>query len=386
MNKIYVYLRCSGQDLQRVDDATIAANAANTVYAKFDLCEKWQGLTVYARFEYLGRVFDVPLQGNECAIPSEVLHEVGFHVSIFGTRGDGSRLTSKRILIDVKPTIDWEGAEPIAPTPSLVERFEQLVNECQKVVDKIYSDAEGGRFNGKPFQIVKEYGTIAEMEADHANPAVEIGEFVIITSNVEDPDNSKLYLKTGKCWSFITDMSGMQGLQGAKGDSGTTTVIKTVTGAAGTPAKVENSGTPSDARLTFTIPQGIKGEKGDGIPYGGVAGQVLTKTESGTAWKNADENVKYPIPVDKGGTGSTSAAAARAALVITPANIGAAPSSHTHTPQSIGAAPSYHTHTPSQVGAAAAKHNHIPSECGITIGTDPAPATGTPYTVYIQML
>jgi hypothetical protein len=36
----------------------------------------------------------------------------------------------------------------------------------------------------------------------------------------------------------------------------------------------------------------------------------------------------------------------------TPADIGAAPASHTHTPASIGAAPASHTHTPASIGAA----------------------------------
>lgn len=44
------------------------------------------------------------------------------------------------------------------------------------------------------------------------------------------------------------------------------------------------------------------------------------------------------VPLTKGGTGATTAAAARTNLGITPANIGAATSGHTHTPDSIGAA------------------------------------------------
>lgn len=43
------------------------------------------------------------------------------------------------------------------------------------------------------------------------------------------------------------------------------------------------------------------------------------------------------LPIANGGTGATSAANARAALGITPANIGAATSGHTHTAEAIGA-------------------------------------------------
>ena len=43
---------------------------------------------------------------------------------------------------------------------------------------------------------------------------------------------------------------------------------------------------------------------------------------------------------------------------ITPANIGAAASTHTHTPESLGAAEANHSHTPESLGAAAENHTH----------------------------
>lgn len=50
------------------------------------------------------------------------------------------------------------------------------------------------------------------------------------------------------------------------------------------------------------------------------------------------------IPVERGGTGATDAATARA-------NLGASAVGHTHTPASIGAASASHTHTAADVGA-----------------------------------
>ncbi len=81
-----------------------------------------------------------------------------------------------------------------------------------------------------------------------------------------------------------------QGIKGDKGDPGeaaTVTVGTTTTGEAGTEATVTNSGTTSAAVLDFTIPRGAKGDKGDtgtGVPDGGTPGQLLSKTDSGTAW------------------------------------------------------------------------------------------------------
>ena len=61
------------------------------------------------------------------------------------------------------------------------------------------------------------------MEADVSN--VPEGMFVAIQSNVEDPDNAKLYLKGASEFNFVTDMSGATGIKGdtgSKGDTGDT--------------------------------------------------------------------------------------------------------------------------------------------------------------------
>lgn len=97
-----------------------------------------------------------------------------------------------------------------------------------------------------------------------------------------------------------------------------------------------------------------------------------------------------PVTVESGGTGATDAATARTKLGITPANIGAAPTTHNHTkseitdfPTSMPASDVYSwakaaskpTYTASEVGAAAASHNH--SASNITSGTLPVERGGT---------
>ena len=92
---------------------------------------------------------------------------------------------------------------------------------------------------------------------------------------------------------------GPQGQQGEPGAAATVTVGTVTTGEPGTDAIVTNSGTESAAVLNFTIPrgetgaagqQGPKGDTGEtgpagaGVPDGGTVGQLLSKTESGTAW------------------------------------------------------------------------------------------------------
>lgn len=95
---------------------------------------------------------------------------------------------------------------------------------------------------------------------------------------------------------------GPQGQQGEPGAAATVTVGTVTTGEPGTDAVVINSGTENAAVLNFTIPrgetgavgavgpQGPKGDTGEtgpagaGVPDGGTVGQLLGKTESGTAW------------------------------------------------------------------------------------------------------
>ena len=65
---------------------------------------------------------------------------------------------------------------------------------------------------GLGFTIYRTYSTVNELLADNTCP---IGRFGLInTDNVDDPDNSKLYLMTNAGWSYQTDLSGSQGIKG----------------------------------------------------------------------------------------------------------------------------------------------------------------------------
>ena len=133
------------------------------------------------------------------------------------------------------------------------------------------SDVDGhkhivfGLVPGHPFVIKKSFATVAAMNA-YSGSDIVLYDFVIITSNVEDPDNAKMYMKSStgtgaNTWTFITDLSGSQGIQGPKGDTGN-----------GIASAVVNSS--YQIVITFTDgtsytsgsvrgPQGNKGDKGD---------------------------------------------------------------------------------------------------------------------------
>ena len=75
---------------------------------------------------------------------------------------------------------------------------------------------------GDPFTVKKTYETIEAMNNDFANAEspVKEGDFVIIsTTDVNNEDNAKLYVKGAKAFTFITDLSGAQGIKGDTGYS-----------------------------------------------------------------------------------------------------------------------------------------------------------------------
>ena len=65
------------------------------------------------------------------------------------------------------------------------------------------------------FVIKRTYSSVQEMEDNFNSPDVLVGEFVVInTEDIEDPENSRLYMKAEESWKFITDLSGATGVTG----------------------------------------------------------------------------------------------------------------------------------------------------------------------------
>ena len=67
---------------------------------------------------------------------------------------------------------------------------------------------------GDAFHIVKTYASVSAMNADYSGTDTHVGDYVMIVSSVEDPDNAKVYIKGSSAWSFVVDMSGATGIQG----------------------------------------------------------------------------------------------------------------------------------------------------------------------------
>ncbi len=120
---------------------------------------------------------------------------------------------------------------------------------------------------GEAFNIFKTYPSIEEMNKDAEN--IPEGKFVIISSNVEDPDNSKLYIKNSEgSFTFETDLSGAQGIIGPQGPTGQTGAIGPVgpTGPQG--PRGEGGGTGVAGPTGAIGPTGPQGEVGPTGPVG----------------------------------------------------------------------------------------------------------------------
>ena len=150
---------------------------------------------------------------------------------------------------------------------------------------------------GDAFTIVKTYSSVQAMEDDYNNPEVKKGQFVMIdTGNVENEEDSRLYLKGNTEWKFISDLSGAQGIQGLSayqvavqhGFEGTEDEwLISLKGEKGeTGPKGDKGDTGEKGATGERGPQGLQGERGlqgvqgeKGEP--GIQGPVGPKGEQG---------------------------------------------------------------------------------------------------------
>lgn len=133
---------------------------------------------------------------------------------------------------------------------------------------------------GDAFVIVKTYPSIQAMQDDYNNPEVKAGQFVMIdTGDVENEEDSRLYLKGDTEWKFISDLSGAQGIQGLSAYQ-----VAVQHGFEGTEAEwlISLKGEKGE-----TGPKGDKGDTGSGL---NLKGELDSETElpqegvSGDAW------------------------------------------------------------------------------------------------------
>ena len=116
---------------------------------------------------------------------------------------------------------------------------------------------------GKGFKIVKTFPSIAALNGDGFSD----GDFTMIASDVNDPDDGKLYVWNGTGFTYVADLSGSQGIKGDTGNTGDKGE-KGDTGDQGLSAyqvavNAGFSGSVNEWLASLVGAKGDKGEKGD---------------------------------------------------------------------------------------------------------------------------
>ena len=226
----------------------------------------------------------------------------------------------------------------LAEVPNAVKDAKQAVKDSKEVLQNppkivdgnwyIYDYAKdtyqdsGINAVGDAFTIVKTYSSVQAMEDDYNNPEVKTGQFVMIdTGNVQNEEDSRLYLKGNTEWKFISDLSGAQGIQGLSayqvavqhGFEGTEAEwlisLKGEKGETGPKGDKGNTGEKGDTGERG--PQGLQGERGlQGIQgeqgEQGIQGPIGPKGEKGDQGERGPQGPQGQIGPQgpKGDTGS----------------------------------------------------------------------------------
>lgn len=226
----------------------------------------------------------------------------------------------------------------LAEVPNAVKDAKQAVKDSKEVLQNppkivdgnwyIYDYAKdtyqdsGINAVGDAFTIVKTYSSVQAMEDDYNNPEVKTGQFVMIdTGNVENEEDSRLYLKGNTEWKFISDLSGAQGIQGLSayqvavqhGFEGTEAEwLISLKGEKGeTGPKGDKGNTGEKGATGERGPQGLQGERGlqgiqgeQGEP--GIQGPIGPKGEKGDQGERGPQGPQGQIGPQgpKGDTGS----------------------------------------------------------------------------------
>lgn len=121
-----------------------------------------------------------------------------------------------RMLAEV-PNAVKDAKQAIKDSKEVLQNPPKIVDGNWYIYDYVNDTYQDSGINavGDAFTIVKTYSSVQAMEDDYNNPEVKAGQFVMIdTGNVENEEDSRLYLKGNTEWKFISDLSGAQGIQG----------------------------------------------------------------------------------------------------------------------------------------------------------------------------
>lgn len=120
-------------------------------------------------------------------------------------------------MLNEVPNAVKDAKQAIKDSKEVLQNPPKIVDGNWYIYDYVNDTYQDSGINavGDAFTIVKTYSSVQAMENDYNNPEVKTGQFVMIdTGDVENEEDSRLYLKGDTEWKFISDLSGAQGIQG----------------------------------------------------------------------------------------------------------------------------------------------------------------------------
>lgn len=235
----------------------------------------------------------------------------------------GTEEDFSRILAEV-PNAVKDAKQAVKDSKEVLQNPPKIVDGNWYIYDYAKDTYQDSGINavGDAFTIVKTYSSVQAMEDDYNNPEVKTGQFVMIdTGNVQNEEDSRLYLKGNTKWKFISDLSGAQGIQGLSayqvavqhGFEGTEAEwLISLKGEKGeTGPKGDKGNTGEKGATGERGPQGLQGERGlqgiqgeQGEP--GIQGPIGPKGEKGDQGERGPQGPQGQIGPQgpKGDTGS----------------------------------------------------------------------------------
>lgn len=202
-------------------------------------------------------------------------------------------------MLNEVPNAVKDAKQAIKDSKEVLQNPPKIVDGNWYIYDYVNDTYQDSGINavGDAFTIVKTYSSVQAMEDDYNNPEVKTGQFVMIdTGDVENEEDSRLYLKGNTEWKFISDLSGAQGIQGLSayqvavqhGFEGTEAEwLISLKGEKGeTGPKGDKGNTGEKGATGERGPQGLQGERGLQGVQGekgeqGIQGPVGPKGEQG---------------------------------------------------------------------------------------------------------
>lgn len=274
-------LQVVGQMIAFTDRETLVSGTVNKYRAEFAFDDSWDGYTKTAVFraDSFGHITsrEVLLAGDACQVPHECLIAGALlRVGVYGISGD---ITTPTIYTQ-EPIGIARGAEPAEstqdPTPGVYQQIINIIEAGAITGPAGPQGPKGDTGEPGPQGPKGDSGAAGPQGATGLQgPAGERGE-VGPQGPKGDPGDQGLQGPKGD-----RGEQGIQGPQGPKGDTGDTGPQgpQGIQGPKGDPGAKGETGPRGEQG-----DPGPQGPAGVGVPSGGAAGQILSKTADGAAW------------------------------------------------------------------------------------------------------